>query len=114
MNDKKQTFKIVTEAGDTEITFRFIEMECIGDSLVISAVYESEMRVGFTGSTKFYYCQSKWDHAVIEAYNSPEAKEQFIRIINAQLEYNKRLSVKDVDCCIVNVYFSKEEDNVRA
>lgn len=114
MNDKKQTFKIVTEAGDTEITFRFIEMECIGDSWVISAVYESEMRVGFTGSTKFYYCQSKWDHAVIEAYNSPEAKEQFIRIINAQLEYNKRLSVKDVDCCIVNVYFSKEEDNVRA
>ena len=40
-----QTFKLITEAGDTEITFRFIEMECVGDNWVISAVYESEKPV---------------------------------------------------------------------
>ena len=43
-----QTFKIITEAGDTEITFRFIEMECVGDSWVISAAYESEKPVDDT------------------------------------------------------------------
>lgn len=108
MNEKKQNFKIITEAGDTEITFRFIEMECVGDSWVISAVYEGEAPIKSARSTKFYYCQSKWEHAVIEAHNSPEAKEEFVRIINAQLEDDKQLSVKDVDCCIVNVYKKQE------
>jgi hypothetical protein len=63
---------------------------------------------------KFYYCHSKWEHAVIEAHNSADAKEKFVEIINAHLEEDKYLSIKDVDCCIVNVYFSKEENNVRA
>jgi hypothetical protein len=61
---------------------------------------------------KYYYCQSKWEHAVIEAHNSADAKEEFVKIINAQLEDNKQISIKDVDCCVVNVYFSKEDSSV--
>ncbi len=57
---------------------------------------------------KYYYCQSKWEHAVIEAHNSEDAKEEFISIINAQLEDYKKLTVKDIDACVVKVYFSEE------
>lgn len=57
---------------------------------------------------KYYYCQSKFEHAVIEAHNSADAKEKFIGIINANLEDYAKLTVKDVDSCVVNVYFNGE------
>lgn len=52
----------------------------------------------------FYYCQSKWEHAVIEAKNVPLAKDTFVEIINSNLEDNKKISASDVKAVIVNVY----------
>ena len=60
---------------------------------------------------RYYYCQSKFEHAVIEAHNSADAKEKYIGIINAQLEDYAKLTVKDVDSCVVNAYFSEAHED---
>lgn len=56
----------------------------------------------------FYYCESKWEHAVISAKTSGKAKRAFLEIINNCLEDDRKLSLKDVKISIINVYFCED------
>ena len=55
----------------------------------------------------FYYCTSKWEHAVICTTSTARAKRVFLDILNAQLEEDRQLGTKDVSAFLVNVYLDR-------
>lgn len=56
----------------------------------------------------FYYCKSEWEHAVISARSQKRARRVFVDMINAQLEDNKKLGIRDVSAEDVNVYLDED------
>jgi hypothetical protein len=60
---------------------------------------------------EFYYCKSKWEHAVISAKTSGRAKRAFLKMINERLEDDKKLSFKDVEVSIIGVYLDEGDED---
>lgn len=93
-----QTFKLITEAGDTEITFRFIEMECVGDSWVISAAYESEKPVDDTLAERGTGLRSVKRHYFTTGYDVLFPESRFCAKCGEYFTHPNHLHGRDCQC----------------